>query len=179
MARSTSPSRPIDRRSSRFIGTAPSLVKPARQTIWPLSRRHSSLGWATSSSRRRTGLPEAAIIGDNLAMMASHRGVVALVTDGMARDTRADRGGVAGLRARRDAELLRAQRTRTDRPADRLRRCRGRVPAMLSWAMRRRGGRAAATMSTTCLRASPRCSRRRRPCMTAVAKGLGVLDQRR
>ena len=52
-------------------------------------------------------------VGDNLAIMAKNKGVVAIVTDGMARDREGIvGGGPAGVRARHHAQLLRAERAR-------------------------------------------------------------------
>ena len=74
-------------------------------------------------------------------MMAKNKGVAAIVIDGMARDS----DGIvprraAGVRARHHAQLLRAQRARQGRPADRVRRRGGAAGRCRARRPRRRGG---------------------------------------
>ncbi|MBV9431635.1 MAG: hypothetical protein JO137_07425 [Hyphomicrobiales bacterium] len=78
--------KPIDPKRSRFIGTALTCETGPSDNL-------AIFGALTLAERGDVVVAAAdafagtAVIGDNLAMMAKNRGIAALVTDGMARDT--------------------------------------------------------------------------------------------
>jgi 4-hydroxy-4-methyl-2-oxoglutarate aldolase len=78
--------KPINPKRSRFIGTALTCETGPSDNL----AIFGALTLAAAGDvivAAADGFTGTAVIGDNLAMMAKHRGVVALVTDGMARDT--------------------------------------------------------------------------------------------
>ena len=78
--------KPIDPKRSRFIGTALTCETGPSDNL----AIFGALTLAAAGDvivAAADGFTGTAVIGDNLAMMARNRGVVALVTDGMARDT--------------------------------------------------------------------------------------------
>ena len=78
--------KPLDPRRSRFIGTALTCETGPSDNL-------AIFGALTLAEpgdvvvAAADGFAGTAVIGDNLAMMAKNRGILALVTDGMARDT--------------------------------------------------------------------------------------------
>ena len=69
------------------------------------------------------GFSTTAVVGDNVTMMAKNKGVVAIVIDGMARDSYWHRSrGPAGVLARHHAQFVRQERPGQGGIADRVRR---------------------------------------------------------